>query len=161
MLVFAPLMQPAPIRGIGLLLALLGGSPGWAQEPEPMAKATKPVIMESRGLSSGSAVRGRIMELLKQDAKKIPPKPKEAVAPPFASESATNDQPVAQGVLELEPFIVTQKRAIELPPRLAKPTLDNFFYGDGTIAQSADKRFSFSAGPERKGLAALKFNWKF
>jgi hypothetical protein len=39
--------------------------------------------------------------------------------------------------------------------------LDNFFYGDGKIAESTGKRVSLSAGPERNGLAALKLNIKF
>lgn len=99
------------------------------------------------------------MELLKQDAIKLAAKPTEEIAPPFAAD--VNDHPVAEGVLELDPITVTQKKPIELPLRTPKLTLENFFHGDGTIAQSADKRISLSAGPERRGLAAIKFNLKF
>lgn len=101
------------------------------------------------------------MEILKQDAIaiKLAPKPIEESAPPFAVDA--NDHLIAEGVLELEPITVTQKKPLELPLRTPKLTLENFFYGDGTIAQSAGKRVSLSAGPERRGLAALKFNLKF
>ena len=100
------------------------------------------------------------MDLLKQDALKFPQKPKES-APFLNPDSATNDQPVEDGILELEPVIVTQKKPIEIPLRIRKLTLDNFFYGDGKIAESAGQRISLSAGPEGNGLAAIKLNLKF
>jgi hypothetical protein len=118
-------------------------------------------VAESSSPTSSSVVRERIMELLKQDVRKTPVKPKEIIAPPENPNAPANDRPVAEGVLELEPVIVTQKKPIELPPRLPKLTLDNFFYGDGKIAESSGKRVSLSVGPERKGLAALKLNIKF
>lgn len=101
------------------------------------------------------------MELLKQDVLKIPAKPKETAAPFLNPDFSANDQPLEEGVLELEPLIVTKKKPIELPPRITRLTLENFFYGDGTIAESAGKRVSLSAGPERRGLAAIKLNIKF
>ena len=102
------------------------------------------------------------MELLKQDVRKIPLQPNEDRAPFLNPDSAPNDQPVAEGVLELDPIAVTQKRATTIPPRVDRITLDNFFYGDGTIAESASRRVSLAAGPYgSKGLAALKLNFKF
>lgn len=101
------------------------------------------------------------MELLKQDAKKTPLKPKEAVAPFLNPDAVAANPPVEEGVLELEPITVTKKKPIELPPRIDRVTLDNFFYGDGTMAERADKRISLSAGPEERGLAAIKLNIKF
>ena len=120
-----------------------------AQPATPSAETSTP--------SPGSAVHGRILELLKQDVAKIPVKPKEASAPFLNPDSVANNQPVTESVLELEPVVVTQKKPVELPLRLKKVTLDNFFYGDGTIFESADKRFSISAGRD----ALIKFNWKF
>ena len=100
--------------------------------------------------------------MLKQDVRKIPLQPKEDRAPFLNPDSAANDHPVAEGVLELDPITVTQKRAIEIPLRVDRITLDNFFYGDGTIAESASRRVSLAAGPYgSKGLAALKLNFKF
>jgi hypothetical protein len=101
------------------------------------------------------------MELLKQDAKKTRMKPKEAVAPFLNPDAVTKNLPVAEGVLELEPITVTKKKPVELPPRIDRVTLDNFIYGDGTIAERADKRVSLSAGPEERGLAAIKLNIRF
>lgn len=139
----------AGISLIALALSFAGMSA--APPAEPAA--------EPNGPSASSSVRGRIMELLKQDAIKPAPKPTEVIAPPFAAN--VNNHPVTEGVLELDPITVTQKKPIELPLRTPKLTLENFFHGDGTIAQSADKRISLSAGPERRGLAAIKFNLKF
>jgi len=117
---------------------------------------------ESNGPMPSSVVRGQIMELLKQDVRKIPLQPNEDRAPFLNPDSAPNDQPVAEGVLELDPIAVTQKRATTIPPRVDRITLDNFFYGDGTIAESASRRVSLAAGPYgSKGLAALKLNFKF
>jgi len=135
-----------------LIFLLLGLAVGSEARPGELAA-------ESNGPLPGSAVHGRILELLKEDAKKLPLKPKGATAPPV--DPPTGDLPVAEGVLELEPIIVTQKKAIELPPRASTVTLDNFFYGDGTIFENADKRFSLSAGPTGNGLAAIKFNIRF
>lgn len=102
------------------------------------------------------------MDLLKQDVRKIPVQPKEDRAPFLNPDSVANNQPVTEGVLELDPITVTKKRAIEIPPRVDRITLDNFFYGDGTIAESASRRVSLAAGPYgSKGLAALKLNFKF
>lgn len=128
-----------------------------------MAADAQPIGLaaESNDPSQGSAVHGRIMELLKQDVLKIPAKPKETAAPFLNPDFSANDQPLEEGVLELEPLIVTKKKPIELPPRITRLTLENFFYGDGTIAESAGKRVSLSAGPERRGLAAIKLNIKF
>jgi hypothetical protein len=128
----------------------MGGALGWAQDAAGDAAG---------GRSSGSAIRARILELVKQDALKTPVKPEEVVAPHLAT--ATNDQPVAEGVLQLEPMTVTQRRVPKLPVRLPKVTLDNFFHGDGTIAESAGRRVTLTAGPEGKGLAAIKINLKF
>ena len=85
-----------------------------AQTGEPVA--------ESKILSSSSVIRERIMELLKQDVRKIPVQPKEIIAPLANPDAPANDQPVAEGVLELEPVIVTQKKPIELPSRLQANT---------------------------------------
>ena len=103
-------------------------------------------------------VRGRILELIKQDALRLPEKVKAGTAPPL--DLLINGQPIVEGVVKLEPFIVTGKKPIKLPPRV-KLTLDNFFNGDGTIAESAGGRISLSAGPTGKGQAAIKFNLRF
>ena len=122
---------------------------------------TVELVAESSSPTSGTVVRGRILELLKQDVRKIPVKPKKIIARPENSDAPANDQPAAEGVLVLEPVIVTRKKPFELPPLLPKLTLDNFFHGDGKIAESSGQRVSLSAGPERNGLAALKLNIKF
>lgn len=123
----------------------------FAEKPETAPAA------ESISPSQGSAVHGRILEKLKQDAAKFPAKPKEPAAPFLNPNVPANDQPVAEGVLELEPFQVTKKKPIELPLRIDPITLDNFFYGDGRIWESANKRFSISSEPD----ALIKFNFKF
>lgn len=143
-------MRSTPIRRLVFLFVLMSESQGLAQEPAGG---------ESGGRPSGSAVRARILELVKLDALKTPVKPTEVAAPHLAT--ATNDQPVAEGVLQLEPMTVTQRRVPDLPVRIPKVTLDNFFHGDGTIFESAGGRVTLSAGPERKGLAAIKINLKF
>ena len=76
---------------------------------------------------------------------------------PPQNNQPVNDQPVAEGVLELEPIKVTQKKSLELPRRINPVTLDNFFYGDGTVFESASKRFSITSGRD----ALIKFNFKF
>ena len=102
-----------------------------------------------------SAIRSQITELLKQDVLKSVVKSKEAITP--APEPPNADQAVTEGVLELEPIKVTQKKTLELPRRVNPVTLDNFFYGDGTIFESASKRFSITSGRD----ALIKFNFKF
>ncbi len=121
------------------------------------AESTEPVAESKRALP-GSTVRGRITELVKQDAAKISPAQPEGAAASTDAETAVGDQPVAEGVLQLDPFTITKKRDVVLPP-IPRLTLENFFYGDGTIARKG--RVSLSAGPEGKGLAAIKFNIKF
>ena len=118
-------------------------------QPTEQATATKAPPPDS-------AVHGRVLELLKQDVAKIPAQPKEAPAPFLKPDVIANDQPIAEGVLKLDTFVVTKKKPLALPLR-PKLTLDNFFYGDGTIWESADKRFSIRSDPE----ALLKFNIKF
>lgn len=130
-------------------------------------KSTATAIILLLGLASVAAakvplpesgVRSRILELVKEDARKKAGETNERARPP--PESALNDQPIAEGVLELKPIVVREKKPFVLHPRL-KLTLDNFFYGDGKIFESAGRRVSLSAGPEGKGLAAIKFNIRF
>ena len=96
------------------------------------------------------------MELLKQDVAKIPAKTKEPIPLTVSADSSASDQPIAEGAVQLETFVVTKKKPAELPLR-PKLTLDNFFYGDGTIWESTDKRFSIGAGRD----ALIKFKIKF
>ena len=124
-----------------------------AQPAEPVTESNDPL--------SRSAVRERIVALLKQDAMNAPVKSKDENSLDSDSDSAANDQSVAEGVLDLDPITVTQKKAIDIPLRINRISLKNFFYGDGTIAESASRRVSLSAGPYGKGLAAIKFTLKF
>ena len=131
-----------------LSLALAPAAP--ADEPTSKPKVSLPA----------SAIRGQITELLKQDAGKAPVKSKDATVPhldPPQNDQPVNDQPVAEGILELEPIKVTEKKTLNLPRRINPVTLDNFFYGDGTIFESASKRFSITSGRD----ALIKFNFKF
>ena len=133
-----------------LSLSLATGSGAPADEPPSKPKVSLPA----------SAIRGQITELLKQDAAKAPVKSKDTTPPhldPPQNNQPVNDQPVAEGVLELEPIKVTQKKSLELPRRINPVTLDNFFYGDGTVFESASKRFSITSGRD----ALIKFNFKF
>jgi len=102
------------------------------------------------------------LELLKQDVTKIPQKPKE-VAPFLNPDAVINDQPIAEGVLELEPIQVTQKKAIALPLRTEPVTLENFFHGDGAIWKNQDGSRTLGISPygRRNDLAAIKFTLKF
>ncbi|WP_438481727.1 hypothetical protein [Oleiharenicola lentus] len=138
--------------GVGIFLSL-GCVVALAAQPA----ATSPG--QKRSLS-GTVLRGQIAELVRQDAEKISPKMPAPAA--VDRDPVFNDQhqPMPEDVLQLDPFTITKKREIELPviPRL---TLENFFYGDGKIVQSRDGKFSLSAGPERLGVAAIKFNIKF
>jgi hypothetical protein len=110
-----------------------------------------------RGPLPESAVREQVLELVKEDARKVVGETKAETA---ALDPSLDSHSVAEGVLQLDPVVVTEKKPITPVPRL-KLTLDNFFYGDGKIFESAGKRVSLSAGPERRGLAALKLNIKF
>jgi hypothetical protein len=113
-------------------------------EPTPVARSSSPT----------SAVHREILGLLQQDVAKKPATPKEAPAPFLNPEVVADGQPVMEGILELEPFRVTQKKAIELPLRVNSVTLDNFFYGDGAIYKNKDGSFVISVG--REGLKLTK-----
>ena len=115
---------------------------------------------ETNSTKSRSSVHGRILELLKQDVVKTSAKPKAAIAPFLNPDSTSNDQPVAEGVLELEPIKVTEKKPVEIPPHPPKLTLNNFFYGEGAIWKNGDGTRTLSIGPEGHGLAAIKFTLK-
>jgi hypothetical protein len=164
----------AAIRRPAALLVLLGGSLVWADEAAPETEPgedheTVPVLVVARPAAPGtepnhplpdSAVRRRITELLVQAAKQTAVTPSGAVPPKL--DPPASEPPVAEGVLELETVRVTTKKPLELPLRLKPVTLENFFYGDGKIFESANGRFSISAGGAGSGgAAAIKFTLQF
>lgn len=114
------------------------------------------IAPESTTVPSAPAMHRHILELLRQDVAKIPQKPKETPAPFLNPDVPANNQPVVEGVLELEPLQVTKKKAIELPVRIKPVSLDNFFYGDGAIFKTKDGGFVITAGRD-----GLRFTKKF
>jgi hypothetical protein len=113
--------------------------------------------------ATAPSVRARILDLVKEEAKKIPQEAKVAAAPFLNPGAPANSETVEEGVLVLERFRITKKREMELPV-IPKLTLENFYYGEGTFWQG--KRSSLHAapvgiGPDGESLIGIKWKIKF